>query len=66
MIRINQMNYLSIFENNFRKHLYIDIDEECKVMTGFSKAFRKSDMSKEELDRRYNFYYLKYCSTGEL
>lgn len=66
MIRINQMNYLSIFENNFRKHLYIDIDEECKVMTGFSKAFRKSGMSKEELDRRYNFYYLKYCSTGEL
>ena len=66
MIRINQMNYLSIFENNFRKHLYIDIDEECKVMTGFSKAFRKSGMSKEELDRRYSFYYLKYCSTGEL
>jgi len=66
MIRINQMNYLSIFENNFRKHLYIDIDEECKVMTGFSKAFRKSGMPKEELDRRYSFYYLKYCSTGEL
>ena len=43
----NEVNVL--FEEN--------IDKECKIMTGFSDAFRASGMSKEELDRYYYFYY---------
>ena len=65
-IRQNQMTYLFIFENSFRANLFIDIDKECKIMTGFSNAFRASGMTKEELDRYYYFYYLKYRITGKL
>ncbi|MBR3767058.1 MAG: hypothetical protein IKL10_02330 [Clostridia bacterium] len=66
IIRQNQMTYLSIFENSFRANLFIDIDKECEIMTGFSNAFRTSGMTKEELDRYYYFYYIKYRITGKL
>jgi len=65
-IRQNQVPYLSIFENSFRANLFIDIDKECRIMTGFSNAFRASGMTKEELDRYYYFYYLKYRIIGKL
>ncbi len=65
-VRQNQMIYLSVWENSFRACLNIDVDKECKIMTGFSNAFRASGIPKEELDRYYYFYYLKYRITGKL
>ena len=66
IVEENQRRYLTVIENNFRSYLYVDIDKECKLMTGFSNAFRASGMSKEELDRYYYFYYIKYRITGKL
>lgn len=66
IIQQNQMLYLSVFEKRFRACLHVDIDKECKTMTGFSNAVRSSGMTKEELDRYYYFYYLKYRITGKL
>ena len=66
IVEENQCQYLSVIENSFHSYLYIDIDNECKIMTGFSNAFRASGMTKEELDKYYYFYYLKYRITGRL
>ena len=66
IVEENQRRYLTVIENSFRSYLYVDIDKECKLMTGFSNAFRASGMSKEELDRYYYFYYIKYRITGKL
>lgn len=62
----NQHLYLSIIEKHFKHSINIDIDKECKTMTGFSDAFRASKISRDEFDRYYYFYYLKYRITGKL
>lgn len=66
IVHENQQLYLSVIEKAFRSCLHLDIDKECHVMTGFSDAFRKSGLSKEELDKHYYSYYLKYRITGKL
>lgn len=66
IVQQNQMLYLSVFEKSFRSCLHVDVDKECKTMTGFSNAFRSSGMTKEELDKYYYYYYLKYRITGKL
>ena len=66
MIISNQPIYLSIIEKYFKAVINIDIDKECKIMTGFSKAYQASGISRNELERYYYFYYLKYRITGKL
>ena len=66
IVQQNQKLYLGVMENSFRSQLCVNIDKECRTMTGFSNAFRASGMSKEELDKYYYFYYLKYRITGKL
>lgn len=66
IVQQNQKLYLGVIENSFRSQLCVNIDKECRTMTGFSNAFRASGMSKEELDKYYYFYYLKYRITSKL
>ena len=66
IVQTNQQNYLTLIENHFCGCLHLDIDKECKTMTGFSAAFRASGISKEELNKYYYWYYTKYLITGKL
>ena len=55
-----QLVYLSIIQHSFSDNLYIDIDKECKKMTGFLNCCYKKGLSKDELLKNYNYYYIKY------
>ena len=52
--------YFEIIYDHFERCIFIDIDKECKTMTGFLKACRNKGMSKEEIDKHYYDYYMKY------
>ena len=66
IISKNQLLYLSIFERHFVSSTNICIDKECQTMTGFSKAYYASGISREQLDRYYYYYYLKHFLTGKI
>ena len=66
IISKNQILYLSILERHFNSSINICIDKECETMTGFSRAYGASDVSREQLDRHYYDYYQKYLLTGKL
>ena len=66
MVTKNQTIYLNIVKKYFADSISINIDRECKKMTGLSKAFQASGLSKEEFDQFYYFYYLKFLLTGKI
>ena len=57
---------MDIIEKHVKEHIYIEIDEECKTMTGFLKECMDKKIGDEELHRNYEKYYLKYYYTGSL
>lgn len=61
-----QSVYFDVISDCFRQNIYIDLDKECKTMTGFLKACLRNGMSKEEIDKYYYFYYLKYVLFGRV
>ena len=58
--------YFEIIYDHFKRCLSIDIDKECKTMTGFFKACRNKGMDKEEIDKCYYYYYMKYVLFGRV
>ena len=54
-----QTVYFEIISSHFQKNTFIDIDKECKTMTGFTKACHEKGMSKEDIDKYYYYYYMK-------
>ena len=61
-----QTVYFEIISNHFQKNTFIDIDKECKTMTGFTKACHEKGMSKEDIDKYYYYYYMKYVLFGRV
>jgi len=61
-----QIVYFEIISNHFQKNTFIDIDKECKTMTGFTKACHEKGMSKEDIDKYYYYYYMKYVLFGRV
>ena len=61
-----QTVYFEIISNHFQKNTFIDIDKECKTMTGFTKACHEKGMSKADIDKFYNYYYMKYVLFGRV
>lgn len=61
-----QTVYFEIISNHFRKNTFIDIDKECKTMTGFTKACHEKGMSKADIDKYYYYYYMKYVLFGRV
>lgn len=55
-----QTVYYEIIINHFKENIFIDIDKECKTMTGFLKACQNKGMSKADIDKYYDYYYIKY------
>lgn len=53
--------YLMTLIKAILSNINIDVDQECCTMTGFLEDCIKKGISKEELDSRYPYYYLKYC-----
>jgi len=61
-----QEAYFEIIYDHFARCIFIDIDKECKTMTGFLKACKNKGMGKEEIDKHYYYYYMKYILFGRL
>lgn len=59
-----QTAYFEIISNHFQKNTFIDIDKECKTMTGFLKACQNKGMNKADIDKYYYYYYMKYVLFG--
>ena len=55
-----QAVYFEIICDHFEKSIFIDIDKECRTMTGFLEACREKGMSKTDIDNYYYYYYMKY------
>ena len=66
IVDMYQHVYMDIIEKHVKEHIYIEIDEECKTMTGFLKECMDKKISDEELHRNYEKYYLKHYYTGSL
>ena len=56
--------YFEIIYDHFERCIFIDIDNECKTMTGFTKACHEKGMSKADIDKYYYYYYMKYVLFG--
>lgn len=61
-----QTVYFEIISYHFQKNTFIDIDKECKTMTGFLNACQNKGMGKEEIDKYYYYYYMKYVLFGRV
>lgn len=61
-----QTVYFEIISSHFQKNTFIDIDKECKTMTGFTKACHEKGMSKADIDKYYYYYYMKYVLFGRV
>jgi len=61
-----QEKYLKYLNKQFNNNLFIDLNEECVVMTNFLKACRKKGLSKEEIDKNYVKLYYKFYIIGKI
>lgn len=61
-----QTVYFEIISSHFQKNTFIDIDKECKTMTGFTKACHEKGMSKADIDKYYYYYFMKYVLFGRV
>lgn len=61
-----QTVYFEIISSHFQKNTFIDIDKECKTMTGFTKACHEKGMSEADIDKYYYYYYMKYVLFGRV
>lgn len=61
-----QTVYFEIIYDHFERCIFIDIDKECKTMTGFLKACQNKGMGKAEIDKYYYYYYMKYVLFGRV
>ena len=61
-----QSVYFDIIFKHFQKNIFIDIDKECKTMTGFLKACHDKGMNKADIDKYYYYYYMKYVIFGRV
>lgn len=66
MIDRYQTVYIDVLKEHLEKNIYIDIDKECKTMTGFLKSCQDKGMSKEDIDKYYFYYYVKYLIFGKV
>ncbi len=60
----NQSIYLNILMKHIRSNIVIDIDDECKFMTRFSRAYSESGISQDEFEKNYRNYYNSFLRTG--
>lgn len=60
LIDSGQKIYFDIIVSSFDKCLYIDVDKECRTMTGFLKACQDKELPPDEITRNYYYYYIKY------
>lgn len=61
-----QTIYFEIIAYHFCNNTFIDIDKECKTMTGFLNACKDKGMSKADIDQYYYYYYVKYILLGRV
>lgn len=60
LIDSGQKIYFDILTSSFENCLYIDVDKECRTMTGFLKACQDKELPPDEITRNYYYYYIKY------
>ena len=60
LIDSGQKIYFDIIVSSFENCLYIDVDKECRTMTGFLKACQDKELPPDEITRSYYYYYIKY------
>lgn len=66
ILDLYQPIYFAILRKHFNKNIFIDIDKECTTMTGFLKACREKGMNKEDIDKYYYYYFMKYRLIGKV